>query len=364
MDANTRIIPQHLNPLGFIEGFTQFGAPLDDLLRHTGIDRSMLDSCTAKISYNQQLRLIYNGITLCRTPGLGLLMGLGWDWSFHGTVGYVAHCSPSLREAGEAFHRFQMIAQPYYRVSVEKPLAYIDENDTFVLPIRCFQAPDADPAMIQFEQEFRLAMTLRLWDTCGNKSVTNPDVQVLLAYPKPRHGALYRQLPCSSLTFDARESRVSAHKSFYCEPFRPYRRATFEKLIAQCEEELRLAGMQVSTTAAVRMHVRAQLNRQFQLAGSHLEVYQSVSLEDTVHALRMTPRALSRRLTAEGTTFRRVLHDFRIEVTLYHLKASRLHVDDIAELMGFSCASSMRRAIRSAVGKPLGSALHGRASPA
>lgn len=362
MDANTRIIPLHLNPMGFIEGFTQFGAPLDELLRHTGIDRSMLDSCTAKISYNQQLRLIYNGITLCRTPGLGLLMGLSWDWSFHGTVGYVAHCSPSLREAGEAFHRFQMIAQPYYRVSVEKPLAYIDENDTFVLPIRCFQAADADPAMIQFEQEFRLAMTLRLWETCGNKGVADPAVHVRLAYPKPDHSALYRQLPCSSLVFDALESRVSAHMSFYCEPFRPYRRATFDRLIAKCEEELRLTGLQISTSAAVRMHVRAQLNRQFQLAGSHLETYQSVSIEDTAHALRMTPRTLARRLTAEGTTFRRVLHDFRIEVTLYHLQASRLSIDDIAELMGFSCASSMRRAIKSAVGRPLGLALDEQAS--
>jgi AraC-like DNA-binding protein len=56
------------------------------------------------------------------------------------------------------------------------------------------------------------------------------------------------------------------------------------------------------------------------------------------------------------TSFRRLLRDGRIEMTLYQLKASRLSADEIAELSGFSCASSMRRAIKSACGLPLSKA--------
>ncbi|SDR70223.1 AraC-type DNA-binding protein [Halopseudomonas xinjiangensis] len=354
MDSNTRIIPLHLHPLGFIESFVQFGAPLPALLQQTGIELHMLDSPTAKISYNQQLRLLHNGISLCHTPGLGLLVGMNWDWAFHGTVGFVTQCSPSLREAGEAFHRFSMIAQPYYMVSVAKPLGYVDANDTYVLPIRCFQTSDAPAEMVQFELEFRLAMSLRLWDACGNKKVARPDVHVELAQPEPRHAALYRQLPCKSVTFGCTESRIAAHQQFYSEPFRPYRRALFEQLIARCEEELRLTGLQISTAAAVHMHIRSHFSRQLQFPASPDRIYRPVSLEDTAQALHMTPRTLARRLTDENTSFRRIQHDFRIEATLYHLKASRLGVEEIAELMGFSCASSMRRAVKVAIGETIG----------
>ena len=76
MDPNAKVIPVHLYPMGFIEGFTRFGAPLDALLRGTGIDRRMLDSGNGRISYAQQGRLIRNGVALCQTPGLGLLIGV------------------------------------------------------------------------------------------------------------------------------------------------------------------------------------------------------------------------------------------------------------------------------------------------
>lgn len=350
MDSNARVIPLHLHPLGFIEGFTRFGAGLDALLHGTGITPPMLANPIGRISYAQQVRLLRNGLHACRTPGLGLLLGMNWDWCFHGTVGYIIHSSPSMGEAAEAFRRFQMIAQPFYRVSAGKPLGYIDGHDRYVYPLRCFPAPQADADLLQFELEFRLATTLRLWDACGNKNVSDPSVHVELAYREPPHSALYRQLPCASIRFGAPASHVSAHKSFRSQPFRPHRRAMYDRLIAQCEEELRQAGLHTSTTEAVRLHIAAHFSRQFQMIGEVCQSYQPVSLENTAHALRMAPRTLVRRLATEGTSFRRLLHEVRIEMTLYHLKVSELSADEIAELTGFSCASSMRRSVKSACG--------------
>lgn len=353
MDSNSRVIPIHLHPMGFIEGFEHFGAPLELLLRNTGISQQMLNNPIARISYNQQVQLLHNGVSLCRTPGLGLLLGMRWNVCFHGTVGYIVHCSPSMRDAAEAFRRYQMIAQPFYKVSSGKPLGYIDEDDRYIYPLRCFPSPSSDAELLQFEIEFRLATTLRLWDECGNKGVADPSVYVQLAYPEPPHGALYRQLPCDSVTFNAPQSHVSAHKAFRSEPFRPHRRAMFQKLLAQCEEELRQAGLPTSVSEEVRAHITSHLNQQLQWVGSPYAGYKPISLEDTAQALRLTPRTLARRLAAENTSFRRILHQARLDVTLYHLESSNLNVEDIAELTGFSCASSMRRAIKSAVGKPV-----------
>ncbi len=73
MDVNSKVIPLHLHPLGFIEAFTHFDADLGQLLSNTNINENMLSSKDVKISYAQQHQLIKNGIRLCNKPGIGLL---------------------------------------------------------------------------------------------------------------------------------------------------------------------------------------------------------------------------------------------------------------------------------------------------
>jgi hypothetical protein len=179
----------HLHPLGFIESFTHFGADLNALLRNTGIDSSMLDSRNTYISYAQQRQLVQNGIALCKQPGLGLLVGGHIDWSYYGTVGGVVQCSPSLRAAAEAFMRYMMILQPYYGKHARGPTSYIDANGMLIYPLQCFPNSSCSDALRQFEFDFRLAVTLRLWDACGNKQVAEwPTRQCALRsiFPNPR----------------------------------------------------------------------------------------------------------------------------------------------------------------------------------
>jgi len=338
MDANAKVIPLSLHPTGFIEAFTHFGADLDDLLRDTGISRALLQHKNVRISYAQQAQLIRNGIALCRRPGLGLLVGLHFDWSYHGTLGYVVHCSPSLKEAGEAFYRYRMIAQPYYAVCAVRPAGYVDEDGLYVLPIDPFPLPQPDPDLSRFEVEFRLATTVRLWDACGNKSVPDPSVHVRLGFPEPSYADLFQRLPCSSVTFGCAQTQVAAHYNFIVREFRSFRRRAFQRLLEQCEIELRQSQLQPSYADQVRAYIGLNFNR-------------PVSLEETAKVLGMTPRALNRRLSAENTTFRAILSDVRLQWTLHHLRQSRLGVDEISRLMGFSCGASLRRAVKAVSGK-------------
>jgi AraC-like DNA-binding protein len=341
MDADAAVIPLHLHPLGFIEAFTQLGADLQALLRDTGIRKVMLDDTRARISYAQQARLIGNGLACCRKPGLGLRVGLMFDWSYYGTVGGVVHCSPSLRAAGEAFQRYVMLAQPWYAFRGRKPTTYLDVDGMLIDPLDCFPAGGVALALQEFEREFRLATQLRIWDLCGNKSAPDTAVHVRLAHPEPAHGALYRTLPCTSLEFNSPRSYIAAHKSFVLEPFRPFRRRAFDRTIQRCEEELEESRLEPSYTAKVRWHLFAGFNKR-------------PPLEQIAAVLSLTPRALTRRLASERTTFREIAHEVRMELTAHHLRRSQLNVDQIAELMGFSCASSLRRAIRNWSGSAAG----------
>jgi AraC-like DNA-binding protein len=343
MDTHAKVIPLRLHPLGFIEAFSQLGASVDGLLEGTGIAKHHLEYSAAKISYIQQRLLIRNGVTLCRRPGLGLLVGQLFNISFYGTAGYVIHCSPTLRDAAEIFRRYTMLAQPYYALSSRKADTYVDENRRLVYSLECFPTGEhCPPALAEFELEYRLSTTLSFWDACGNKSVSDPAVHVSLAVPEPAHAAMYRALPCTTVRFGCARSQISADIDFVLKPFRLYRKHTFDNLVARCETELREAALETSCTAHVRWHLFANFNKQ-------------MTLEAIAEALHMTARGLARQLATEKTSFRAILHEVRMELTSYHLRASKLSVDEISELMGFSSASSLRRAIRNWTGTAAGS---------
>lgn len=338
-------IPLQLHPLGFVEAFTHFGADLNRLLENTGITRSLLGNKTTRISYNQQNQLLRNGIRLCRKPGIGLLVGQYMDWNYNGTVGNVVHCSPSLKDAGEAFRRYLLIAQPYYTMYVHKPNIYIEEHGMVVNPMRYFASPPGDAELNLFEAEYRLAVTLRIYDMCGNKTVADPSVTVKLDYPEPEYKHLYDDLPCDSVTFGCRESSITAHFEFINKPFRLFRKPAFDRIVGQCEEEFRKADLESSVMRKVRWHISAFFNS---------APGRQITLEEIADILAMTPRALSRRLATEGTNFRNILHEVRMEVASHYLRSSRLTVEKVAELMGFSNASSLRRAIKNWTGNSVG----------
>jgi len=239
------------------------------------------------------------------------------------------------------------------------PLGYVDENGLFIyslrrfpqgdntpptsaIPMRAGETPGVPPTpSALFEYEFRLATTLRVWDACGNKNVAKPQVHVRLAYPGPAHGDLYRQLPCASVEFNCERSTIAAHLDFFTTPWRTYRKTSFDQIIRRCEEELNETRLEPSITAKVRWHVYPLFNK-------------PVTLEHIAEILHMTPRSLTRRLAQERTTFRDILHDVRMELTAHHLQSSNMSIEGVAELMGFSSASSLRRAVRNWTGKTAG----------
>lgn len=341
MDANTKAIPLELLPTGFIEAFVHFGADMDQLLENTGINPAMFDAKGIKISYKQQMRLIKNGIRLCATPGLGLKAGMYMDWSYNGTVGSVVTCAPSLQEGGNALRRYLAIAQPHYAMYVYEPNVYVDEDGMMVNPLTPYRAYPMDRELEIFQQEYRLAITLRLIDACGNKSVPDTRVLVTLDYPEPSYGHLFRELPCTSVTFNAEQAAIISNWQFVVEPWRELRRSNFEHLVEQCEKELAEARIETTIAARVKWHVSLYFNEQ-------------VTLEQVAEMMNLTPRALTRKLANENTTFRSIVQDVRMKLTVMHLRSSHLSVDEVAELMGFSSASSLRRAVKNWCGETVG----------
>ena len=84
------------------------------------------------------------------------------------------------------------------------------------------------------------------------------------------------------------------------------------------------------------------------------EVYQiitstpghSPTMERVARRIGTTVRTLNRKLTAEETSFTQILDDVRCKFATEYLRSTKLSVDDISELVGFSDAANFRHAFR------------------
>ena len=75
--------------------------------------------------------------------------------------------------------------------------------------------------------------------------------------------------------------------------------------------------------------------------------------EETIaRRLTMHPRALNRRLKAEGTTFRKLLNEVRFEVAGQLLLGTRMGVTEIASALGYADTSAFSHAFSRMAGTP------------
>jgi AraC-like DNA-binding protein len=66
----------------------------------------------------------------------------------------------------------------------------------------------------------------------------------------------------------------------------------------------------------------------------------------------MHPRAVQRTLEAEGTSFRLLLRDARLELAEYLLRLPRIRISEISSMLGYSNVSAFTRAFEQTKGMP------------
>jgi len=77
-----------------------------------------------------------------------------------------------------------------------------------------------------------------------------------------------------------------------------------------------------------------------------------VTDQAVAEALYMHVRSLQRKLKDEGTTFKALLNGVRQELAYHYIRDSRLNVNEISFLLGFSDISSFSRAFKRWTGEP------------
>ncbi|MEQ9695629.1 AraC family transcriptional regulator ligand-binding domain-containing protein [Shimia sp. SDUM112013] len=143
-----------------------------------------------------------------------------------------------------------------------------------------------------------------------------PDYNVI--FPAPvRFGA-----PHSAIVFAART----------IDPFGPRTNADLHAFLESAPRDWLFTGM--------REHTQSLRVREFLYRTDWQEAY----LENAARALKVTPRTLMRRLSAEDSSFQAIKDDLRRDLAIRGLQAGDKSIEEISQDVGFSSSANFHRA--------------------
>lgn len=300
------------------------GVDNSELFAGFPVTLQQLGSEISVLGYTQTLAIVERGLALARRPGLGLDVGLRetpLDW---GVVGYAASCSATLGEA-------MLLGAQYHRVgpSLDR-LSVLDDPDG--LTTRLTSTPPRPlGAVLPFAIEEEFAALTRAAHTLTGRDL--PIREMHFSYPAPAYVARYREIFQCPLYFAATVNQIVLDRAVLATPMLQANPLSSAMATRLCQQFLARHPSESDLGMRVR-HFLLEQNLQ------HLD-------EDQVaRALHLSQRTLRRQLSQQGQSFQGILDSLRRQLASELLTGSTMKVADIAERLGYSDASSFRRAFK------------------
>jgi AraC-like DNA-binding protein len=240
---------------------------------------------------------------------------------------YAFRASPTLREALGQVVRYGRVMHDRVALRLEP------EHDGVRLT---GAVPPAHP-INRYQAEFFLALWLRLArDTCS------PDlapVEARFAHPAPATAGEHRRFFACPVLFEQADIGLVVSTADLARPMHGADPALTALLGRQLDKLLESLPADPSVSRRARLVVKDDLP-----SGS-------AAVERVARQLAMSVRTLSRRLDAEGTSFREIVDSVREELAFAHLRNHAVELGEIAFLLGYSESSAFHRWFKRRIGR-------------
>jgi len=299
------------------------GVSVSDLFARTGVQPSQLEDPHARISRRQRLAIYRNAVSLAKRSDIGLLAGARQRISDYGIYGYAMVSSPNFGEALKfSVEHITMAGSTVLQISLRV------ENGTAIL---CSHGVQSLGTLLPFIAEFwRSSMTVLFSRVL---EAPFPSSRMLFPFPAPVHWRNYERMFNCPIDFNA-GSMEWHFRAEVLEQSCPNANPITAKVCQQfCNVVM---AERPGETDIVRRIRSACLNspRRFPPA------------EEIAEQLGLSLRTLHRRLALEGLSYQTVLDNMRRSLATEFLENTHLMIDEVAERVGFSDATSFRKAFR------------------
>jgi AraC-like DNA-binding protein len=296
----------------------QFGADPAPVLSKAGLPAGALDNVENRIPFAAADRLLGESVAATGCAHFGLLVGSRWGLSYFGALGQFMQHS---RTVGEALGHLAV----YQRLNSDGGAVFLHEHEGIsTLGHAIYRKDVRHPDQI-YDVTMAIACNL-LRELCGPRWVAS---EVVLARAQPADQTPYRRHFRAPLRFDQDRSavRFPAHWQEQAIPGAdPARRGASA------------AALGAAGSASLVSHLHRAL-RLLLLSGKS-------SGDELAQTFSLHRRTLNRRLQAQGTTFRKVLDEVRLEVARHLLEHTRAPINEIAAALCYAEVSAFMHAFR------------------
>ena len=309
-----------------VEVLGEQGIAPEASLSGTGLSPESLANPETLASVRQYITVCHNALQLSKSPETPFCTGSRIPLSAYGMYGFACVCSPTIREYFQVAVKYHRLATPLLSMSWREEGEYA----SWIFPMNAAVThPDSLLRFLMEQQLTQLSTHLRQVVESGSYL----PVRASLSYAAPEHIHLYERYLGCPVRFGQPMSELVYPKSILSAKPRMAHGLTSKILQETCD---RILG-EVKTSTGVAGEV-------YQIIAS--TPGHSPSMERVANQIATTVRTLNRKLDAEGTSFTQILDDVRCNLAREYLRTTKLSIDDISELVGFSDAANFRHAFR------------------
>ncbi len=308
-------------------GAANKGASLVDLCTTLNISLEELNDSENYLDFDRAYKTWEEATRATRDKFLGLHLGESTHPSILGLIGHLMLSSPNLEEAFKRVCQHGKLATDMFVYDWKK------SKENFILT---FQPADLwlkiSEKSARQAVEQAMAGTLNVFRLLAGKSIF--PVSVTFQFAKPKELYEYERIFKSEIQFSADLNQLIFSVHDLATPVVSYDKslyALFDQLL-----EARSASLAGKSNFADQ--VSDYLLKKFRTQIPSVEVISS--------SMNMTPRTFQRKLREAGESYRGLSARLRKEMALKLIRNSEHKMEEIAEMLGYSEASSFRRAFK------------------
>ncbi|UOB53399.1 AraC family transcriptional regulator [Acinetobacter junii] len=303
----------------------------DELFWGTDIQPERFCDLTYKVSYVTFKKVVFQAIKLTKEPGISFYAGTQLKISTHGLLGLTAAISANALEAIETINRFVSLQCSFVELNltVKNEVAYyniiidnaaIDLNnplDSIAYEFCCIFFLTGFVHLVRFFfPEYK------------------PDLDLECKYPN--YFSKFKNILDSTfndINFEQKHTRLISSANFLEMPLTMSDPLTSDKLKILCEKELEELFLKQDILYSVKYIIE-----------NEFETTQNI--EQLAQKLNLTKRTLQRILQEKNTSFKEIYNNIRKEKALKLMSYKSFSRDEIAIKLGYSCSSSLNRALK------------------
>jgi AraC-like DNA-binding protein len=307
-----------------VEALIAEGIAPEEALRGVHVRQDELYAPATRISLNQMVEACCNAIRLSRDPQIAFRVGSSIHVSAYGMYGYAMLCCTDFRRVMAFACKYHQLAVPLIDITFE------EKGDWAIWKVTPLPHPRIDAPLYRFLVELHMGIHCSLHRDVMGPSFTQSRIGVTYGASET---LTFPELVGCPILFKQPTNHFVFEKAWLDgEPVLGHR-MTFAAILAMCDDLL----ADMVQRGGVAGRVRQLLLR---------DIANRPSFEGAAKLLRTNPRTLRRQLTAQGTSFRELVDELRMQFAVKYLRDTDLTNEDIALALGFSDAANFRQAFR------------------